>query len=226
MQPLPEEAATPAEKGRRSPWMTALRTVAVAAVAGVLALLVWATLAASRGQSFVGKIAAGKRPQAPAFDLSVLWPHTETWPRSLVPAIGGGKLALSELRGHPVVLNFWASWCIPCREEAPILRAGALHHRGQVVFLGIDVQDLTGDGRAFARKYRINYVSLGDNSDNAYNAYGLTGVPETYFIDAHGRAVVHVIGVVSAATLAQGVAAITHPGGTSGTLNGGAHIGP
>lgn len=206
--------------------MAALKAVAVAAVIGILALLIWATLAASRGQSFVGKIAAGQRPPAPAFDLSVLWPHTDTWPRSLVPAISGGKLTLAELRGHPVVLNFWASWCIPCREEAPILRAGALRHRGRVVFLGIDVQDLTGDGRAFARKYGIDYVSLRDNGNSAYNAYGLTGVPETYFIDARGRAVVHVIGVVSTATLAQGVAAISRPGGASGTLNGGAHIGP
>lgn len=206
--------------------MAALKAVAVAAVVGILALLIWATLAASRGQNFVGKIAAGKRPPAPAFDLSVLWPDTKTWPRSLVPAIGGDKLSLGQLRGHPVVLNFWASWCIPCREEAPILRAGALRHRGQVVFVGIDVQDLTGDGRAFAHKYGIDYVSLRDNGNSAYNAYGLTGVPETYYIDSRGRAVAHAIGVVSTATLEQGIAAITGHAGTGGTFRGGAHVGP
>jgi hypothetical protein len=63
------------------------------------------------------------------------------------------------------------------------------------VFVGIDVQDLTGDARAFARKYRINYVSLRDSGNSAYSAYGLTGVPETYYIDARGRAVAHAIGV-------------------------------
>ena len=205
--------------------MAALKAVVVAALIGILALLIWATLAASRGQNFVGKIAAGERPPAPAFHLSVLWPHTETWPASLLPAIADGKLVLAELRGHPVVLNFWASWCIPCRDEAPILHAGALRHRGQVVFVGIDVQDLTGDGRAFARKYRINYVSLRDGGNSAYNAYGLTGVPETYYIDARGRAVAHAIGVVSTATLEQGIAAITGHAGTAGTLRGGAHVG-
>jgi len=205
--------------------MTALRTVALAAIIGVLALLLWATLAASRGQNFVGKIAAGKRPQAPAFELKVIWPHTETWPRNLVPAVGDGTLALAELRGHPVVLNFWASWCIPCRDEAPILRAGALRYSGRVVFVGIDVQDLTGDARAFARKYRINYVSLRDSGNSAYSAYGLTGVPETYYIDARGRAVAHAIGVVSTATLAEGIAAVTRPGRAGGTLRGGAHVG-
>lgn len=206
--------------------MAALKAVAAAAVIGILALLIWATLAASRGQNFVGKIAADKRPQAPAFDLSVLWPHTETWPRSLVPTIANGKLALASLRGHPVVLNFWASWCIPCRDEAPILHAGALRHRGKVVFVGIDVQDLTGDGRAFARKYRVNYVSLRDAGNGAYNAYGLTGVPETYYIDARGRATAHAIGVVTTATLEQGIASITGHAGTAGTLRSGAHVGP
>src|SRR5205823_12339220 len=140
--------------------------------------------------------------------LSVLWPHAETCPPRATAAIADGRLALSELRGHPVVLNFWASWCIPCRDEGPILHAGALRHRGRVVFVGVDVQDLTGDARAFARKYRMNYVSLRDNGDSTYRAYGLTGVPETY-IDARGRAVAHAIGVVSTARLEQGIAAIT-----------------
>jgi cytochrome c biogenesis protein CcmG/thiol:disulfide interchange protein DsbE len=210
----------------RSPLMYGLKLVAVAAVVGLLVLLVWATLAAGRGSSLVARIAAGKKPAAPGFNLGVIWPHTETWPPELAAAAGDGKLDLRELRGHPVVLNFWASWCIPCREEAPILHAAAARHRGQVVFVGVDVKDLTDDALAFARKYQVNYVSARDGSgDKTWSRYGLTGVPETYFIDASGRIVAHIPGAVSARTLEEGLATITGASG-GGTLPGGAHVTP
>jgi cytochrome c biogenesis protein CcmG, thiol:disulfide interchange protein DsbE len=219
-----DREAEPAE--RRSRWFLALKLSALAAVVGLLGLLVWATLAAGRGSSLVARIAAGKKPAAPAFNLGVLWPHTETWPPALAAAIGDGKLDLRELRGHPVALNFWASWCVPCRQEAPILHASALRHRGRVVFLGVDVKDLTGDARGFAHKYEVNYVSVRDGSgDKTWSRYGLTGVPETYFINAQGRIVAHIPGAVSAQTLEEGIATITRPA-RGGALQGGAHVTP
>jgi cytochrome c biogenesis protein CcmG/thiol:disulfide interchange protein DsbE len=210
----------------RSRWFLALKLSALAAVVGLLGLLVWATLAAGRGSSLVARVAAGKQPAAPAFNLGVLWAHTETWPPALEKAIADGKLDLRELRGYPVALNFWASWCVPCRQEAPILHASALRHRGQVIFVGVDVKDLTGDARGFAGKYKLNYVSVRDGSgDKTWNRYGLTGVPETYFIDANGKIVAHIPGAVSAQTLEEGIATITSPS-RGGTLQGGAHITP
>jgi cytochrome c biogenesis protein CcmG/thiol:disulfide interchange protein DsbE len=187
--------------------MTALKYGASVAVAGLLALLVWATLAASRGENLVSKIAKGKKPQAPAFALSVLWPHAETWPPAAHAALVDGKLALADLRGRPVVVNFWASWCIPCREEAPRLRAAAQAHAGTVLFLGVDVQDLSGDARRFAGKYHMNYLSVRDKGDSTYRAYGLTGVPETYYLDARGRIVAHSPGEVTRSDLEEGIAA-------------------
>lgn len=221
------EAALEAEaRPTRSRPMQALKLVALAAVAGLLGLLVWATLAAGRGSSLVSRIAAGKKPAAPQFSLGVLWPHSDTWPASVRGALADGKVDLRELRGHPVALNFWASWCVPCRDEAPILRTAAERHRGQVVFLGVDVKDLTSDAREFARKYTLNYVSLRDGSGaKTWNNYGLTGVPETYFIDARGRIVSHIPGAVSARTLEEGLARITGAG-RGGNLEGGAHITP
>jgi len=188
--------------------------------------LVWATLAAGRGSSLVARIAAGKKPAAPSFELDVLWPHSETWPPPLKAALVDSKVDLRELRGQPVVVNFWASWCIPCRQEAPLLHAAARRHRGQVAFLGVDVKDFTSDGLAFARKYKINYVSLRDgNGGKTWNAYGLTGVPETYFIDAQGRIVSHIPGAVSSETLEEGIATITKPS-RGGSLRSGAHVTP
>jgi len=220
------EATTEVVDGRRSRLSLPLKVVGVGLVAALLALLVWATLAAGRGSSLVARIAAGKKPQAPAFTLGVIWPQTETWPAELKAAIADGRVDLRELRGHPVALNFWASWCIPCRQEAPILHAGALRHRGQVVFVGVDVKDLTGDARDFARKYKINYVSARDGSgDTTWDNYGLTGVPETYFLDSRGKIVSHIPGEVTAQTLEEGIATITKRS-RGGTLDGGAHVTP
>lgn len=212
---------------RRSRLSLPLKVIGVGLVAALLALLVWATLAAGRGSSLVARIAAGKKPAAPAFTLGVIWPQTETWPAALKAAVADSRVNLRELRGHPVALNFWASWCIPCRQEAPILHAGAAHYRGQVAFLGVDVKDLTGDARDFARKYKINYVSARDGSgDTTWDNYGLTGVPETYFLDSSGRIVSHIPGEVTAQTLAQGAATIIGKGSRGGVLNGGAHVTP
>lgn len=210
---LPAEAqqATPepADEGARvRGWSYAAKIASVAVVVSLLGLLVWATLAAGRGQKLVAQIVAGKKPSAPEFQHDVIWPHTETWPPLLRDALADEKVSLAELRGHPVVINFWASWCIPCRDEAPILAAAARAYRGQVVFVGIDVKDLTSDARRFLREYRVNYVSLHARGDETYGAYGLTGVPETFYVDARGRAVAHSPGAVSRRTLEAGIATI------------------
>src|SRR5204863_309752 len=83
----------------------------------------------------------------------------------------------------PVVLNFWASWCIPCAHEAPRLVASAKEHEGRVLFLGVDVKDFSSDARKFLRRFHVNYVSVRDGGSDTYDAYGLTGLPESYFLD-------------------------------------------
>ena len=105
-----------------------LQLVALVGVAGLLGLLVWDTVHQGSGAKLVAEIRDGKAPSAPLFTLPVLWAHDETWPQSLRTTLGDGRVALAELRGHPVVLNIWASWCILCKDEAPRLVASAPAH--------------------------------------------------------------------------------------------------
>lgn len=218
-------AAVKPERGR-SRWGLGLKIGALALIVGILALLLWAVLVAGQGRSLVAKVAAGEQPAAPAFSLEVLWPVVETWPPELRPAVADGRLSLDELRGYPIVVNLWASWCIPCRDEAPILNASARAHAGSVVFVGIDVQDLPGDAVDFLSEFEVPYASGRDDSAEVYRAYGLTGVPETYFLDADGRILAHFLGGLSAEGLEAGIGAITGSGGRGGQLGRGEQIAP
>lgn len=173
------------------------QTLAVVGVVALLGLLVWDVAHSGNGSAFAGKIRHGDKPFAPAFSLPVIWNHTETWPTALRPHLLDGKLTLHELSGYPVVINFWASWCLPCKAEAPAFASVARRFKGRVVFVGMDTQDLTASARAFLRRYKVNYVSIRDGTDTTNRAYGLTGVPETYYLDRGGRAVEHAVGIVS-----------------------------
>ena len=160
---------------------------------------------------------------APSFSLEILEPGT--LPRALhklAPRLSDGRLDLKELRGTPFVLNFWASWCTPCREEAPRLRDGWRRwgSRG-VLFLGLDMQDITSDARDFLRSFRISYPTIRDPGKEVANRYGTTGIPETYFISRRGRVVSHVVGVVSTAQLDSGARAAV-AGRPAGARRGGA----
>ena len=175
-------------------------------VVSLLGLLVWKTAFADRGGTLTAAVRAGERPQAPAFELPVIWNENGTWPRTLRPSSDDGRVSLAELRGFPVVINFWASWCRPCKAEAPILAAAAKAERGRVVFLGVDVKDFTTDARRFAEDNGFNYVSVRD-TQSVYDDYGLTGLPETFFLDKRGRVVSHFIGEIGRDELAESLRA-------------------
>ena len=115
------------------------------------------------------------RPGAPAPDFAL-------------PLLGGGTLASADLRGSPVVVNFWASWCAPCREEAPTLEATYKQYQGQGVrFVGIDYEDIDTDAANFVSEFGITYPSVRDPGGTLATAFGVRGVPETFFIDPNWR---------------------------------------
>lgn len=100
----------------------------------------------------------------------------------------GRVLSLEELRGKVVFLNFWASWCPPCRAEARTLEAAwQAYKERDVVFVGVDIQDQEEDARAFIREFGITYPNGRDAAGRIAIDYGVWGIPETFFINRQGR---------------------------------------
>ena len=154
------------------------QVVALAAVAGLLGLLVWRLTHESKPPRIGGP--------APGF-------------ASKRVDVSGKTLDLASLRGKPVVLNFWASWCGPCKGEATTLENAWQKYKSKgVVFVGVDYHDVTGDARRFLARHDITYPTVQDGSGAIADRYGVSAVPETYFIDRSGRLVgEHIRGTVA-----------------------------
>ncbi|MGO8970551.1 MAG: TlpA family protein disulfide reductase [Myxococcaceae bacterium] len=98
----------------------------------------------------------------------------------------GEPVTLSQLRGRPLVLNFWASWCGPCAQEHPTVARAAQHFQGEANFYGVIFEDTPDEARKFAEPMAASFPQLIDPQSRMAVDYGVTGVPETYFIDAQG----------------------------------------
>lgn len=118
-------------------------------------------------------------------------------PDFTVKLFDGSTFTLSQNRGKPIVVNFWASWCDACREEAPVLESAWQKFKDKgVVFIGVDIQDKREDALKFIDEFNVTYPNGPDESD-AYFNYGGTGVPETYLINKKGEIVLKYIGALN-----------------------------
>lgn len=115
-----------------------------------------------------------------------------------LPLFSGGNITLSSLKGKPVVLNFWASWCPPCREEAPTLeKVWRVYKDRDVTFIGVDIQDREADARAYIEEFGITYPNGPDIGGKITIDYGVGGIPVTFFINRDGRIVSRWVGAIS-----------------------------
>jgi cytochrome c biogenesis protein CcmG, thiol:disulfide interchange protein DsbE len=154
-----------------------LSPIAIAVVCAALALiglLAYGLASNEPDSSIDDALARGERREAPALSLPRL--------------SGGGRSSLADYRGKVVLLNFWASWCEPCREESPLLERWhkRISKRGGTV-LGVDVLDVSSDAREFIREYRLTYPMLRDRDGDSQGKFGVVGYPETIAIDRQGR---------------------------------------
>jgi cytochrome c biogenesis protein CcmG, thiol:disulfide interchange protein DsbE len=128
-----------------------------------------------------------------------------------LPVLGGnGSGEIADYRGHWVLVNLWASWCLPCRAEAPVLNRFAHRYRNHNVrVLGIDVQDNSDDALAFVREYGVAYPQLRSVGAERSEAFGSTGVPENFLVDPRGRLAFIRRGPVDGEILAEQVVPLT-----------------
>ena len=181
------QAASPAVPGAAPAGVN--RPVLIAGLVVVLPLLVILVANLGRDPHTVASPLVG-RP-APGF--------------ALTPVGGGAPVSLATLAGRPVVLNFWATWCVPCFEEHGVLTEGARALGSDVQFLGVVYEDEPERIQAFLAEHGGGYPTLVDPDSKTAIAYGVFGVPETFFIDARGSIVAKFVGPLTSATLADKV---------------------
>jgi thiol-disulfide isomerase/thioredoxin len=158
----------------RSVRLTA-QALAVAAVVGLLALLIWRVV--HDDTATVSKaLDQGHHPTAPAFDLERI--------------DGKGRIDLASLRGKkPLVLDFWASWCTPCIQESKRLESALQKYGNRISFIGVDTKDFSADARSWQRKHGITYPSVHDGGGKVLAKWGGLPIPRIFFVARSGKVV-------------------------------------
>jgi thiol-disulfide isomerase/thioredoxin len=186
-------------------WRGAAREVGRAALrhkvlSAVVAVCVVGSLAAI---GVVGSASGQPRPvvvAAPAFSLPLLGDDS------------GPQVALSKYRGKPLIVNFFASWCEPCKTETPLLARFYRDEQGKVALVGLDENDTVGNATSFTRADGVSYPVGWDPHFAVGSAYGVNALPQTFFLNARHQIVDRIFGKVTLASLHKGIALATADG--------------
>jgi cytochrome c biogenesis protein CcmG/thiol:disulfide interchange protein DsbE len=165
--------------------------IAIAAfvIIGFLGLLVWGMLNKQPITGLSG-ITMVDRP-APAFVLSTF---------------DGNTISLADLRGRPIIINFWASWCPPCRTEAPLIeRTWRAYKNRDLNFLGVNIQDRREDALNYMREFDITYPNGPDPTGEITIDYGVSGLPVTFFVSRDGKVVRRWVGALEHSVLIRSI---------------------
>lgn len=185
----------------RRPVVLGLGLAAAVTVAGLVAaglLLRGPDRAGAAKAERVALVPEGERRRLPAIEGATLIPP---------PA----RLALATLRGKPLFLDVWASWCKPCREEAPGLARLARRYAGDVQFVGLDTQDTLGPARAFVRRYGLSFPHLFDPRSTLAGRLAVFGIPTVLLVDRRGRIAATIVGKRTEKTFDAYLRLLTRP---------------
>jgi len=176
----------------REVWHAAVRHKIVSGLVllCVVASLVAIALVASSPAAPAGAVAD---PAAPSFSLPVL-------------GQSGQKVSLADYAGRPLIVNFFASWCEPCKQETPLLAKFYRSEHGRVAIVGLDENDVQGSAITFTRHEGVGYPVGFDPAVIAASAYGVAGLPQTFFLNAKHRIVDRIFGAVTLADINHGIA--------------------
>ncbi len=155
------------------PLRFAIQILAMAVVGALFVILVWRV--ADNSQTVAEALADGEAPSAPDFTLERL--------------DGRGQVSLASMRGRPLVLDFWASWCRPCIAESKRLESARRRYGDRVTFLGVNTEDLSHDARRWLRRHGITYPSVRDGNGDVLDRWGGLPIPRIFFVDRRGKVV-------------------------------------
>jgi thiol-disulfide isomerase/thioredoxin len=190
-------------RGLRTLGLTALGRASGLARQHKIATAVGAVFAAAIvAVSFVGSQSPGSPPApvAPGFTLAAL-------------GAPGQQVALSQYKGKPLIVNFWASWCEPCQQETPLIARWYEQQHGRVIVVGVDVNDNPANAVKFAHAKGVSYpVGVDTIGATVAGEYGVVALPQTFFLNAQHRIVDRIYGAVTQAGLADGVRLMDAPG--------------
>ena len=178
-------------------WRTAVRHKIVS---GLIALCVAGSLVGiALASSASGASGASGQPAQPA-DVAA--------PAFSLPVLGhsGQRVSLGQYSGRPLIVNFFASWCAPCKTETPLLAKFYRAEKGKVALVGLDENDVLGNAMSFTRADGVSYPVGWDPQFGIASAYGVNALPQTFFLDARHRIVDRIFGAVTLVDLQKGIA--------------------